>query len=203
VLSLHFKGSAPEPAQVRHGKGRAAVCATASFAGAADASGIQMERVRSLRPRSCEDAPSWFLSGWFGMLGWAAAVLLLAFACQLVRSTQRALKGMIASAEHAALVTEVFDQHVATLAANLPPQVISTDRHTVKPWFQGKIPFSFNLPEGLPSDTTLDGANLTYLQPARRPTALQHWQASRLCLCPPKSGKAEANFRRQNVRDFM
>ena len=68
-----------------------------------------------------------------------------------------------ASAEQAALVTEVFDQHVATLAANMPPQVISTDRHTVKPWFQGKIPFSFNLPEGLPKDTTLDGANLTYL----------------------------------------
>jgi len=69
----------------------------------------------------------------------------------------------MASAEHAALVTEVFDQHVATLAGNQPLQVISTDRHTVKPWFQGKIPFSFNLPQGLPSDTTLDGANLTYL----------------------------------------
>jgi len=41
--------------------------------------------------------------------------------------------------------------------------VVSTDRHTVKPWFQGKIPFSFNLPQSLPSDTTLDGANLAYL----------------------------------------
>jgi len=66
-------------------------------------------------------------------------------------------------------VTEVFDQHIATLAASSPPQVLSTDRHTVKPWFQGKIPFSFNLPEGLPGDTTLDGANLTYLH--RRPAA--------------------------------
>jgi anti-sigma factor RsiW len=38
----------------------------------------------------------------------------------------------------------------------------------VKPWFQGKILFSFNLPQNLPADTTLDGANLTYLrnQPA-------------------------------------
>jgi anti-sigma factor RsiW len=76
-------------------------------------------------------------------------------------STQREAK---ASAEEAALVTEVFDQHVATLASNTPPQVVSTDRHTVKPWFQGKIPFSFNLPQNLPSDTTLDGANLTYLR---------------------------------------
>jgi anti-sigma factor RsiW len=39
----------------------------------------------------------------------------------------------------------------------------------VKPWFQGKIPFSFNLPTNLPADTTLDGANLTYLR--NQPTA--------------------------------
>jgi anti-sigma factor RsiW len=47
--------------------------------------------------------------------------------------------------------------------------VISSDRHTVKPWFQGKIPFSFNLPDNLPEDTKLDGANLTYLH--NRPVA--------------------------------
>src|SRR6202034_4897792 len=99
----------------------------------------------------------------FGWLGWAtaAALLLVSASVMLVQRTAR--KTETASAEHAALVTEVFDQHVATLAANLPPQVISTDRHTVKPWFQGKIPFSFNLPKSLPKDTTLDGANLTYL----------------------------------------
>jgi anti-sigma factor RsiW len=38
----------------------------------------------------------------------------------------------------------------------------------VKPWFQGKLPFSFNLPDVLPADTTLKGGDLTYLdgQPA-------------------------------------
>jgi len=65
--------------------------------------------------------------------------------------------------EEAALVTEASDQHIAVLAANQAPQVVSSDRHTVKPWFQGKLPFSFNLPERLPEDTTLDGADLTYL----------------------------------------
>lgn len=99
----------------------------------------------------------------FGSLGWAAAaVLLLASVSTMLfqRATQRA---EIASAEHAALITEVFDQHIATLAGNIAPQVVSTDRHTVKPWFQGRIPFSFNLPQTLPDNTTLDGANLTYL----------------------------------------
>jgi len=103
--------------------------------------------------------PQQWRFGW----GWvAAAVLLLVSASTMLvqRSTRQA---ELASAEHAALVTEVFDQHVATLAGSLPPQVVSTDRHTVKPWFQGKLPFSFNLPESLPRDTTLDGANLTYL----------------------------------------
>src|SRR5712692_3101393 len=42
--------------------------------------------------------------------------------------------------------SEIADLHVATLASSSPVDVISTDRHTVKPWFQGKIPFAFNLP---------------------------------------------------------
>jgi anti-sigma factor RsiW len=69
-----------------------------------------------------------------------------------------------------ALAAELLDQHLAALSSGSTPQVISTDRHTVKPWFQGRLPFSFNLPEpdALPPDTTLRGADLVYLggQPA-------------------------------------
>src|SRR6202043_1145735 len=43
--------------------------------------------------------------------------------------------------------SELADLHVSALASATPVDVLSTDRHTVKPWFQGKIPFSFNLPE--------------------------------------------------------
>jgi anti-sigma factor RsiW len=68
------------------------------------------------------------------------------------------------------LGAELLDQHLATLSIDATPQVISTDRHTVKPWFQGRLPFSFNLPDtrALPPDTTLKGADLAYLhgQPA-------------------------------------
>jgi anti-sigma factor RsiW len=68
------------------------------------------------------------------------------------------------------LSAELLDQHLSTLSSGATPQVISTDRHTVKPWFQGRLPFSFNLPDAqaLPPDTTLKGADLTYLkgQPA-------------------------------------
>jgi anti-sigma factor RsiW len=53
--------------------------------------------------------------------------------------------------------------HVATLASSSPVDVVSTDRHTVKPWFQGKIPFAFNLPELQNTDFSLLGGRLTYL----------------------------------------
>jgi anti-sigma factor RsiW len=103
--------------------------------------------------------PQQWRFGW----GWVAAAVLLLVSASTVLVQRSARQAELASAEHASMVTEVFDQHVATLAGSLPPQVVSTDRHTVKPWFQGKLPFSFNLPESLPHDTTLDGANLTYL----------------------------------------
>jgi anti-sigma factor RsiW len=63
---------------------------------------------------------------------------------------------------------QLLDQHLAVLSSNAPPEVISSDRHTVKPWFQGKLPFSFNLPDSLPAGTTLNGGDLTFLhgQPA-------------------------------------
>jgi len=63
---------------------------------------------------------------------------------------------------------ELLDQHLAVLASGAAPEVVSSDRHTVKPWFQGKLPFSFNLPETLPAGTVLNGGNLTFIngQPA-------------------------------------
>jgi anti-sigma factor RsiW len=59
--------------------------------------------------------------------------------------------------------SELADLHVATLASANPVDVISTDRHTVKPWFQGKIPFTFNLPELQNSAFTLLGGRIIYL----------------------------------------
>jgi len=59
--------------------------------------------------------------------------------------------------------SEIADLHVATLASSSPVDVISTDRHTVKPWFQGKIPFAFNLPELQNTEFSLLGGRMTYL----------------------------------------
>ncbi|HXM66785.1 MAG TPA: zf-HC2 domain-containing protein [Candidatus Acidoferrum sp.] len=59
--------------------------------------------------------------------------------------------------------SEIADLHVETLASSTPVDVISTDRHTVKPWFQGKIPFAFNLPELQNTEISLLGGRMTYL----------------------------------------
>jgi len=59
-------------------------------------------------------------------------------------------------------VAELLDLHVATMASANPVDVISTDKHTVKPWFQGKLPFAFNLPELDDSSFKLVGGKLMY-----------------------------------------
>ncbi|MFZ0815441.1 MAG: zf-HC2 domain-containing protein [Candidatus Sulfotelmatobacter sp.] len=60
--------------------------------------------------------------------------------------------------------SEIADLHVATLASSSPVDVVSSDRHTVKPWFQGKIPFTFDLPELQNSEFSLLGGRMTYLE---------------------------------------
>jgi len=61
-------------------------------------------------------------------------------------------------------LAELVDLHVSTLASANPVDVISSDRHTVKPWFQGRLPFTFNLPELNGSEFKLDGGKLVYFR---------------------------------------
>lgn len=94
-------------------------------------------------------------SGWMPSLGLAAVALVLlvaGFAIWLRHSAR----------EQA--LSELVDLHVATLASANPIDVISTDRHTVKPWFQGKLPFTFNLPELQGSSFKLIGGRVTYFE---------------------------------------
>ncbi|MFZ0297089.1 MAG: hypothetical protein WAM13_01940 [Candidatus Sulfotelmatobacter sp.] len=97
-----------------------------------------------------------FVLGW--TLATAAAVILVAGALTSAYLGTRSGRDQVFS--------EIADLHVATLASSSPVDVVSTDRHTVKPWFQGKIPFAFNLPELQNSEFTLLGGRMTYLDQA-------------------------------------
>jgi anti-sigma factor RsiW len=59
--------------------------------------------------------------------------------------------------------SELADLHVTALASSNPVDVVSSDRHTVKPWFEGKIPFTFNLPELQDPELALVGGRIAYL----------------------------------------
>jgi anti-sigma factor RsiW len=42
---------------------------------------------------------------------------------------------------------ELIDMHTTIVASAQPVDVISTDRHTVKPWFEGRVPFAVDVPD--------------------------------------------------------
>jgi len=108
---------------------------------------------RRMQQSIASKPPRSFRLGW--ILAAAAAAILVAGA---LTSTYM---GNRSSRDH--VYSEIADLHVATLASSSPVDVISTDRHTVKPWFQGKIPFAFNLPELQNSEFTLLGGRMAYL----------------------------------------
>ncbi len=98
--------------------------------------------------------PSPWKRYWLPALATAAVLLMVsAFLLTLNRERRRERQ----------LISELADLHVATLASANPVDVISTDRHTVKPWFAGRIPFTFNLPELQDSPFTLVGGRVSYL----------------------------------------
>ena len=106
------------------------------------------------------------VSGWAWMRGWrprlaAVAVILVAFGISIlhVRSMQRQQ-----------VIREIADLHASNLASLNPVDVVSTDKHTVKPWFQGKLPFSFDLPELAGTDFVLDGGRMVFVE--QEPAAL-------------------------------
>jgi len=94
------------------------------------------------------------MRGWLGAAVAVALVVVVGFVTLSVR------RGEMRRQE---AFSELADLHVATLASANPVDVISTDRHTVKPWFQGKIPFTFNLPELQGSEFILLGGRVAYL----------------------------------------
>jgi anti-sigma factor RsiW len=77
---------------------------------------------------------------------------------------------------------ELADIHSATLASATPLDVLSSDKHTVKPWFQGKIPFSFEPPELQNSPYALLGGRLAYFQQSAGAELLCQYKQHRISI---------------------
>jgi Predicted transmembrane transcriptional regulator (anti-sigma factor) len=100
---------------------------------------------------------------WLALAGPAAAIILLSFF--LLRE---------GPANNEPLVAEMVSNHVRSMMVNHLTDVPSTDQHTVKPWFEGKLNFS---PPVINLDSqgyTLIGGRLDYA--AGRPVAALVYQ---------------------------
>jgi anti-sigma factor RsiW len=90
---------------------------------------------------------------WMPALAGLAAVMALALAASLMGGGSSRPQ-----------FQEIADLHTTALASSSRVDVVSSDRHTVKPWFQGKLPFSFNLPELAGTDFTLVGGRAAFVE---------------------------------------
>ena len=121
------------------------------------------ERIQSsLRSSSVAETPE-RASAWrpFQLLRWAGAFAVLAL-CAV--TAWQLLPGLRGPSSDQRLAAEVLSSHVRSLEASHLMDVASTDQHTVKPWFDGKLDFSPPV-EDLASDGfPLVGGRLDYLE---------------------------------------
>jgi anti-sigma factor RsiW len=122
-------------------------------------------RVRAaLRAEAKTQAPRWF-SIWPRILApLAAAAVVFLIALPLVMRTS----------SQDQLAQEIVSAHVRSLMANHLTDVASTDQHTVKPWFNGKLPFSPPVADLAAQGFPLTGGRLDYVQ--NRPVAALVYQ---------------------------
>ena len=92
---------------------------------------------------------------------WAATFAVLAVCVVALPGFVAGLRGRWADQRIAA---EVFTDHVRSLEANHLLDVASTDQHTVKPWFDGKLDFSPPVEDLADDEFPLIGGRLDYLE---------------------------------------
>jgi anti-sigma factor RsiW len=99
---------------------------------------------------------------WWSYLAVAASLLAVSL---LGLAWTRGARESVASER---LVSELVDDHVRSLMANHLLDVASSDKHTVRPWFTGKIDFAPSVPDLKDHDILLVGGRLEVLagQPA-------------------------------------
>jgi len=99
-------------------------------------------------------------SRWLTWPTWATAGVMVASVAAL--SVSMSLYLAVPSSEDR-LTQEVVDDHIRSLQFNHLSDVISTDKHTVKPWFNGKLDFAPPVIDLVQQGYPLIGGRLDYV----------------------------------------
>jgi anti-sigma factor RsiW len=115
-----------------------------------------------------------FTAGGWGQLlapGWAAAlvVALCAVAAGIALNAHR-------SADFGPFADELVESHVRAQVSGRDIDVISTDRHTVKPWFNGRLDYAPPVEDLAASGFALIGGRLDYLAHQRVAVLVYRYQ---------------------------
>jgi anti-sigma factor (TIGR02949 family) len=104
-------------------------------------------RLASTRGRAWRRPWTWPRSPMSGSVRWAAAATIavaatLAIAALVWRSPTTGRDGSSSADATTRIAETIVDNHVRALVGEHLLDVASTDRHTVKPWFQGRLDFA-------------------------------------------------------------
>jgi anti-sigma factor RsiW len=134
---------------------------------------VRYEAPQSLRERISADIGNdeqveieHWTTRWLGWRQWAG--MGVAFACGVVLSAVVTVL-YNAPGQQERLAGQVIDGHVRSLMVAHLSDVVSTDQHTVKPWFSGKLDYSPPVRNLAAEGFALVGGRLDYMD--KRPVA--------------------------------